>query len=498
MLSIFKYILEVKIIVDCLALFRGNVNAQHMKSFEACGAAYSGQVDRAKMQGNLLSIHSLICRTLQFLAFNFQCSAAKRTEGGSTVYGQRQPRPGIAGNTTAVQARSPRRKIQLFSSRSLRQKFLFGKLVSELDYLRPPRCRHSKKQCVATRVCIGMFFVQCIIQSVSAEGTNAFVNTLLTTNSPFVLYLENPPWIKEMCFVENIFWEAGPEPGQEKVKGWVESTNRVAIQPSGMYFELLNPSPVPFTPPASSTQKVVQGISDSYFWEANLDRHEMSLSPRGAEEGGSENNRLPQLLQMEQQLDIGPARYFGFPPLSAGSFKLTAQNDFTAATTEGRLLSGEVLDAYNDRPIQLKYSLDNDPNNYVIITYRYGSGELPIYFERHQPRNKFEYLRDKTNWILLANYGVDPTIHEGYRPSIFFSNLTVFSHVILESNEHRYVVMPFKEARQISETYTPLPPTLPPTLPVHRAPRIIVAAVLIVFFVGGGIFIWGVALRRGK
>ena len=298
--------------------------------------------------------------------------------------------------------------------------------------------------------------------------------------------------------MENIFWEAGPEPGQEKVKGWVDSTNRVAIQPSGMFFELLNPSPVPYTPPASSTQKVVQGISDRYFWEANLDRHDMSLSPRSAEEGGSENNRLQQLLKIEQQLDIEPTRYFGFPPLRAGSFKLTAQNHFMAATTEGRLLSGEILDAYNDRPTQLKYSLDTDPNNYVLITYRYGSGELPNYFERHQPRNRYEYLRDKTNWILLANYGTDPTIHEGYSPSMFFSNLTVFTHVILESNEHRYVVMPNKEAKQISETYAPLPPTLPPTLPLHQAPRIIVAAILIVFFVGGGFFIWGVFLKRGK
>ncbi|HET7625318.1 MAG TPA: hypothetical protein VFM25_08630, partial [Verrucomicrobiae bacterium] len=76
---------------------------------------------------------------------------------------------------------------------------------------------------------VGIFL--CVIQVLCWTGASASSEPLLTTNSPFVLYMQNPPWIKELIFIKNAFAEGGPVPGQINVKGWVYETNRLAIQP---------------------------------------------------------------------------------------------------------------------------------------------------------------------------------------------------------------------------------------------------------------------------
>lgn len=362
---------------------------------------------------------------------------------------------------------------------------------SSMDRLKLVWYRFLKEHHLVATACMEIIF----LLSISASAQDSSVsNTLLTTNSAFVRYLEAPPWIKNMTFVVNAFWQAGPEPGKETWKGWVETTNRIAVQPSGMYFEPLNPNPTPLAPPTSPTQVDIQGISERYYWQANLDEHALSTSPQRADEGGSEDNRLQSLLRLEQEYAIQPVRYFGFPPLRPGSFHLTAQNRFVAVTTGGESLSGEVLDAYDNRPIKLRYSMDNDKNNYVLVTYRYGSGELPDYFERHQPANRYKHARNKTNWILSANYGLDPNIHNGYSPSMFFSNLAIFTHIFLESNGQRYILMPNGQAKRTSGRYT----LLPQLGSVQPQQRNIVRAILIVFLVGSGFFIWKVVRRQRR
>src|SRR5690242_17364602 len=79
-----------------------------------------------------------------------------------------------------------------------------------------------------------------------AVGQEATSN-LLTTNSPFVRYLQNPPWIKEMRYVQSMYCAAGPAPGKIEEQTWIDDTNCFALQPNGMFYEEYTGSP--FGPP---------------------------------------------------------------------------------------------------------------------------------------------------------------------------------------------------------------------------------------------------------
>ena len=266
-------------------------------------------------------------------------------------------------------------------------------------------------------------------------------------------YLDSPPWIKEMLFVQSTYNEAGGVPGKETIKGWVNVTNRMAIQPSGIFFESLTPNPVPFTVAASPTQRVVLGISDHVIWQGNLDSGLISLSSRRAEEGGSSSNHLQTLVELRLKWDINPARFFGFPPLQPGSLKLSGDK-FEAITTGEKAVKGEILDRSEGLPVRLKFVLNNDPNEYTLINYKYSPSEqLPVYFDRIKIRNGHAFGLALTNWIRAANFGIDSNIIGGYSPEMFFSNLNVFSTVIIESNGLRYSVAASGLLKPVDETY---------------------------------------------
>ena len=110
---------------------------------------------------------------------------------------------------------------------------------------------------IAWTVCLAIMLWVWISPSAFGQDSSNSSGSLLTTNSPFVLYLQNPPWIKKLVFVENVFNEAGPTPEHITLRAWVNETNVVAIQPSGMYLIRLTPPPPGFGPPASPKQLVV-------------------------------------------------------------------------------------------------------------------------------------------------------------------------------------------------------------------------------------------------
>jgi hypothetical protein len=309
-----------------------------------------------------------------------------------------------------------------------------------------------------------------------------------------VEYLNSPPWIKEMLFVQSTYNEAGSVPGKETIKGWVNVTNRMAIQPGGMFFESLTPNPVPFTVAASPTQRVVLGISDHFIWQGNIDSSLISISSRRAQEGGSSSNPLQTLVDLRLKWDINPARFFGFPPLQPGSLKLSGDK-FEALTTDDRAVKGEILDRSEGLPVRLQFALDNDLNEYTLINYKYSPNEqLPVYFDRVRIRNGHVFGLALTNWFRISNFGADSNIHGGYTPEMFFTNLNVFSTVIVESNGSRYSVTANGILRPVDERY------IGPARIFDRrgSNKGLTVVILFIFLVANGCFIVIIRLRQRK
>lgn len=290
-------------------------------------------------------------------------------------------------------------------------------------------------------------------------------SSLLTTNSPFVLYLQDPPWIKEMFYVESQFWEAGPAPGTITKKGCDNRTNRVAIQPSGFFFEPLSSSSGGEA--RFPTERIIQGSSGHYYWGAHKDQRggeqrggesSLALSSKLKEEGASKEN-LSSIIGQNRKERIEQIRCFGLPSLRANTFKIAGYDQFEAQTADGFLLEGKILTASNNRPFALTYILGGGTDDVFSINYSYRSGEeLPYYFMRQELRNGDAFGDPHTNWIEYVNYGTDVAITNGYSPYMFFTNLTIFNHLLIESNGHRYVIAQNGKRNPVDESSPhPLP-----------------------------------------
>jgi hypothetical protein len=320
------------------------------------------------------------------------------------------------------------------------------------------------------------------LQAMSALGQQLTSN-ILTTNSPFVGYLENPPWIKETTYVESHFHRV-LENGEVKAQFWINMTNRGGIQPSGFFIEELT------TPKYSPVFKAVRGMSDHYYWSAQTNSKvgsSLSLSSRRAGEGESETN-LDQIVGEEFREKLQRLRHFGLPALLTNSFRLIDRGQFKAQTVDGYEVQGKFLGVSNNRPLALRYNFEGATNDIVDIKYAYAPGEeLPNYFEYVELRNGKPYhdphsdwLHPVTNWILTLDYGIEEDISNGYTPAMFFSNLTNFT-IVISSNGMRY------EAKQ-SGKLAPVDTSIP-RLPdrERRAPLI---GALVIFLFVGGLTVW--------
>lgn len=303
----------------------------------------------------------------------------------------------------------------------------------------------------------------------------------VTENSPFILHLLNPPWIKDVRYVESQFCQIG-RAGQTEKEFWVDITNRAAIQPSGMFIEQL--TALPFEP-----GKQVRGISDRYFWKVNdamsgSNIHgQLILSPTQVEEGASKANSGQIVAELCQQ-QLERLRHFGFPALRVNSFSLLNGSRFEAVTLEGIALEGKILNSIGNRPISLTYRLTNNPTENYSVRYEYNSSdqELPSSFEYAGFRNGLE-LGKYTNRIEEVHYGLDSEIQHGYSPSMFFTNLASFSHVITWSNGVRYQII---QGGKLSGPLSEKQRAYPENVKLRRA---VVIAILSISLIVGGIII---------
>ena len=340
--------------------------------------------------------------------------------------------------------------------------------------------RQASLLLVAFPVCLGS-------QSTCAQESSP---SGLSTNAALVLYLQNPPWIKEMRFIKSTLNVAKSPAGKNMFQQWINETNRFAIQPSGMFYELLTPSPEKFAAPATETQRVVFGICEEYFWQGNVDAKIISFSSKRPELGKSAENHLQTLEKVFHEWDIDPVRYFGFPALVGDSFKLLGGKNFEAVTIKNEPLCGQILENSNGRLMRLEYSMMSHTNDYSTVSYDYGdASELPNYIERHNfHRDGTQYGLNLTNWIEAASYGTASEITNGYSYGMFFSNLNIFSLTMIESNGQRFSLTPLGQFEAVSEHFSAAPEK------GHHT-RIILLA-LITSFAGCAFLMWKFGLRR--
>lgn len=292
-----------------------------------------------------------------------------------------------------------------------------------------------------------ILFAATLLAMVESEPISTMAQTagdnLLTTNSPFVLYLQNPPWIKEMRYVESRISRIG-EQGKVVATFWAYHTNLAGIQPSGFFNEEL-PSPNKYT----LDDKLIRGVSDRYYWSTQTNAKTGSsllLSPTRPEEGGTESNSAQRVgKEFEEKLER--FRHFGLPTLLTNSFKLVGHDRFEAQTKDGYALDGKILSATENRPLIITYSLGGATDDVFTVKYAYKPREdLPNYFECREFRHgkaygnpHLDWLRPVTNWIEKVNYGISEHITNGYSPNMFYTNLDTFS-ITIWSNGMRYAI----------------------------------------------------------
>lgn len=270
----------------------------------------------------------------------------------------------------------------------------------------------------------------------------------LSTNAPFIVHLLNPPWIQEVLFVSSELHIAGEK------QIWINMTNRAAIRPDGMFFETLTAPP--FGPKPIPGLNRVFGISDQFYWGADPSSRVLSIIPRETQH----NNDQPPLSTIYIQNDIQYLRHFGFPALQANTFTLGNENQFKALSVDGHVISGKIIECLQDKPVKLFYHIEKETLIHFTIQYGYENdiSPLPNYFSFREIRNNRPF-RDLTNRILQIKWGVDNSILQGFLPSMFYTNLSIFTHVEAWSNGVRFIVSPSGQMRAITDDAPTYPNT---------------------------------------
>jgi hypothetical protein len=315
------------------------------------------------------------------------------------------------------------------------------------------------------RVLVGLLWTSGLVlcPTISFAAAEARVDSLATDNSPFVQYMQDPPWIRQMQF-RQVFSDKKAAPGQTpEVTAPLLATYKGAIQPSGLYFVRRLPPPppggmtIPNDPDPPARGKVMPydperrgagGISkDHYwavFWEGSSPAagRELTLDPQSPNKGGSAENQLRVLIQLYDE-DMERVRFFGFPALLAHSFTVTESNTFSALTSKKVHISGQFLSATNGRPESLQYTLDNEAkNSFHHLTYHYREKNdtmLPDYFEETRIASGRAFGYPEGCWIDQLDAGMDEKVTAGYEPSLFFE-MKGINHTVLWSNGVDYTV----------------------------------------------------------
>ena len=90
------------------------------------------------------------------------------------------------------------------------------------------------------------------------------VAATLTTNSAFVLYLQNPPWIKKIAFRKSQLLVGGKIIRHVDISRWFIESYEAAIQPGGVYYDRhFHHLPINNSTPVGPVRRDVGGISRS-------------------------------------------------------------------------------------------------------------------------------------------------------------------------------------------------------------------------------------------
>jgi hypothetical protein len=271
---------------------------------------------------------------------------------------------------------------------------------------------------------------------------------VLSTNSPFVRYLSNPPWIKKMQFAHGNYTSPGflnTNPPAGLI--WSVFTNALGVQPSGSYFMMTSTSP---------GIRVVAGVDDQVYWSAWEKPRTLEITPVTPDARVG----TPMLESMRPRIE--ELQYLGLRGLRPGTFAIHKDGSFTATTLKDEPLEGKILKVSNDRPLALTYHFINSDAPVarveltVNLTYQYASTTDPLpasigrtekAIVRQRGQNGTEMIQENdrsafasTNYILSVEYGLDESISNGYTPSMFFPDVDQYkAQVSMISNGVTYV-----------------------------------------------------------
>lgn len=305
----------------------------------------------------------------------------------------------------------------------------------------------------------------------------------LNTNSAFVSYLRNPPWIKEVRFKRSQFVRVSANATHPKATNlWVIESYQAAMQPSGFYSERL---PFPLPPPLSSPHYTnglgANGTSKNYYWAGFYggngadDARVLYLEPQPSEPGASEKNGVHTSLEFYRE-HLEGIRFLGFPLLRPDSFQIGAGNSFTAVKGNGDRLDGRILEANKNRPTTLVYT---NMGIEVLVKYEYPEGQpLPNSFEIIQNGHGKLAVPPQTNWIDQIEYGLNDSITNGYSPAMLFADMSKFNHIVVWSNGVDYTLGPHGDMFARNHTPPPAPMVAGVALKNPSAARWVMMAII--------------------
>lgn len=114
-------------------------------------------------------------------------------------------------------------------------------------------------------------------------------------------------------------------------------------------------------------------------------------------------------------------------------------------TREGEAVNGRFLNVDASRPVALAYTVGERTNDVFQVTYRYHSTNgLPSYIESRIPfvNNGIRTTTTILVSITQIEYGIDPRISTGYRPSQFFADMQAFTRIQVFKDDGRFSVEP--------------------------------------------------------
>jgi beta-lactamase regulating signal transducer with metallopeptidase domain len=265
-----------------------------------------------------------------------------------------------------------------------------------------------------------------------SEPAISEAGTTIPANSAFVKYLSDPPWIKQMIFAEwQLDW-AADKPGDPETAKWELDTNLAAIQPSGFFEQSLTASPFGEEP----GHKRMCGQFESHFWNSVDTLSGGQILYRTGTNITRGAGREAYLQQI---------RHLGLPALRPNFFKLGDNGEFSSETRKGESLTGRFLKVGASRPLALTYTVGNRTNEVFQVNYGYSSqNELPSYMEISTPTviNNIRTTRTQFVSITRIDYGIDPRISTGYRPTQFYADMHTFANIQVFRDEGRFSVEP--------------------------------------------------------